>query len=92
MNQIHAINEDAYSEWLEYRRLECKKKVGPIAEKKQRRLLANYPPNIQQYIIDTSINAGWQGLFPPKGMAISRPQSTRDVPLVESLRDRSWAE
>ena len=46
MNQIHAINEDAYSEWLEWRATEKKVKVGPIAEKKQRKFLANYPPRI----------------------------------------------
>ena len=104
MNETYPINENAYSEWREFRNTELKKKIGPIAEKKQRQMLANYPPHIQQHIIDTSIRAGWQGLFPPKGIqqhqkasaaslaAHGAPARTRDRSLAHDLSDRSWIE
>jgi hypothetical protein len=89
----HPINQEAWEEWIEFRRVEKKKKVGPIAEKKQHKMLSQYPPEIQQEIIDSSIMNSYQGLFPPKG-AITQPQkagSTRDRSLTEDLNDRSWA-
>lgn len=67
----HPINEEAYAEWREYRQLECKKKIGPMAEKKQKKMLSAYPPTIQQDIIDQSIMNSWQGLFPPKNTQAS---------------------
>ena len=94
MNQIHPINVQAWAEWVEYRTRELKKKVGPRAEKKQRQMLAGYPPAIQQHIIDTSIGSSWQGLFPPKVGRI-HPQhtgKTRDRALTDFLTDKSWAD
>lgn len=91
MHQIHDINEDAWQEWREYRETEKRKKIGKMAEKKQRNFLAQYPPPIQQAIIDASIMNSWQGLFPPKGQQMQPATSTRTQSLHESLSDRSWA-
>lgn len=68
----YTINGEAYDEWLQYRKSEKKKPVGSIAQHKQLLLLSQYPHDVQQAIIDTSINCGWQGLFPPKGGADGR--------------------
>jgi hypothetical protein len=59
------LPRDSWEEWLEYRR-EKRLPMGPRALKKQLKLLANYDPSTQVDIIDTSINANWEGLFPPK--------------------------
>lgn len=67
MNEVHPINEEAWGEWVEWRHKEKKIKIGPVAEKKQRKMLSAYPPPIQQQIIDQSIMNSYQGLFPPKG-------------------------
>lgn len=61
-----SLPEDAWGEWIEHR----KAKRFPTDDRTLRRqlaLLAKYPTGVQREIIDTSINAGWQGLFEPKG-------------------------
>ena len=55
-----------WDEWLEHRR-DKRLSMSPRALKKQLKLLAGYDTETQREIIDTSINAGWEGLFPPKG-------------------------
>ena len=61
------INTEAWDEWCEFRRIEKKKKVGPIAAKKQFKMLLKYSEEDQQVIIDNSISNGYQGLFDLKG-------------------------
>ena len=91
MHQLHEINELAFEEWREWRQIEKKVKIGPVAEKKQRKFLSQYPPPIQQQIIDHSIQNSYQGLFPPKGNIHQMNTSTRSQSLHESLTDKSWA-
>jgi len=67
VNQVHEVNQEAWDEWVEYRTQEKKKKIGPMAAKKQQKFLSQYPPPVQQEIVDASIMNSWQGLFPPKG-------------------------
>jgi hypothetical protein len=43
--------------------------MSPRALKKQLKLLSEYDTESQRKIIDTSINAGWEGLFPLKDKA-----------------------
>lgn len=91
MNEVHPVNEEAWEEWKEWREKEKKIKIGPVAEKKQRKMLAQHPPCIQQEIIDHSIMNSYQGLFPPKVKPLSE-RSTRSTSLVHDLNDRSWAQ
>jgi hypothetical protein len=64
---LHAsLPRDSWEEWLAHRR-EKRLSMSPRALKKQLKLLAEYPETVQREIIDTSINAGWEGLFRPKG-------------------------
>ena len=92
MNEVYPLNDDAWEEWCEYRRLELRKKIGPIAQKKQMAFLQSYPPPVQQTIIDQSIMNSWQGLFPPKNLQRqSVGQSTRHTSLIDDLTDTSWA-
>lgn len=66
---LHAsLPHESWSEWLAHRR-EKRLSMSPRALNKQLKLLAEYPTAIQREIIDTSINAGWEGLFKPKGRA-----------------------
>jgi hypothetical protein len=57
---------EEWGEWLAHRR-EKRLSMSPRALKKQLKLLAKYDTESQRDMIDTSINAGWEGLFPPKG-------------------------
>ena len=55
-----------WTEWLAHRR----EKRWPCDARtlgKQLKLLAKYSTEAQGDMIETAINAGWQGLFPPKG-------------------------
>jgi len=83
--QVHTLNEEAWQEWEEFRRLELRKRIGPIAARKQQKMLTQYPPPIQQYIIDQSIQNSWQGLFPPKGAIPQRQASHAE--LVAAMQD-----
>jgi hypothetical protein len=58
--------KEAWGEWLQYRAKEKKEPVGPIAEKRQLKLLAGYDEQTALAIIDKAINAGWTGLWPSK--------------------------
>ena len=94
MFEVHEINEDAWDEWVEYRHSEIKKKIGPMAEKKQKKMLMQYPPPVQQKIIDASIMNSWQGLFPEKVTNNANSRSTsngvqqhRKPTVAERLRD-----
>jgi hypothetical protein len=70
---LHAsLPQESWSEWLAHRR-EKRLSMSPRALNKQLKLLAEYPTAIQREIIDTSINAGWEGLFKPKGR-VEKPQ------------------
>lgn len=60
------LPREEWQEWLEHRR-DKRLSMSPRALKKQLKLLAGFDTATQRDIIDTSINAGWEGLFPPKG-------------------------
>lgn len=59
---------EEWQEWLAHRR-EKRLSMSPRALKKQLKLLSEYDTESQRKIIDTSINAGWEGLFPLKDKA-----------------------
>lgn len=59
------LPRDAWEEWLAHRR-EKRWSMGPRALKTQLKLLARYDTATQREMIDTSINAGWEGIFAPK--------------------------
>ena len=60
------INLVAWSEWCEDRK-QRRKPISKATQIKQFKLLHVYDYQTQQEIIDASINAGWTGLFAPKG-------------------------
>jgi hypothetical protein len=61
-----SIPRDAWEEWLAHRR-EKRWSMSPRALKPQLKLLAKYDTETQREILETSMQAGWQGLFAPKG-------------------------
>ena len=63
-----AINVQAWREWAEFRK-EKRKPISKAAAPKQLKLLAKYPYDVQQDIVNSSIQNDYQGLFEPKGMA-----------------------
>lgn len=74
---LHAsLPQESWAEWLAHRR-EKRLSMSPRALNKQLKLLAEYPAAIQREMIDTSINAGWEGLFRPKGKA-QKPQGSSE--------------
>lgn len=76
MHEVHDLNTEAWDEWVEYRHKEKRIKIGKIAERKQQKLLRQYPPPVQQSMVDTSIMNSYQGLFPPKNY---RPTATEQA-------------
>jgi hypothetical protein len=88
------INESAWSEWAFFR-AHKKKPLSHLSAKKQFTLLLNYSVEVQQNIIDSSINGGWTGLFEPKGNnnAENQPgRTTAGRKLSPAERSREAAE
>ena len=90
------INVNAWNEWLDYRRAK-KKTVSPKAAKKQFELLSDYALDVQQQIINQSIQNDYQGLFAPKGNnnGISQQSNQPKQSLIEISAEqtrRIWAE
>jgi len=61
-----SLPRDAWEEWIAHRR-ERRMPMSPRALKPQLKLLAKFDTDTQREIIETSMQAGWQGLFAPKG-------------------------
>jgi hypothetical protein len=84
------INEDALSEWIEYRE-EKKKPLSALALKKTKNLLIKYGSSHQAHIVDTAIMNDWQGLHPVE-MPKTILTSTKSTSLMDDLTDTSWAQ
>lgn len=80
------LNTEAIEEWIDYRK-EKKKPLTERALAKSRKFLLRYPPEIQQWLVDSAIMNDWVGLHhvdPPKNQA---PRNNyNDIPdLMEQL-------
>ena len=71
------INREAWSEWIEYRK-QAKKKMTEATVKKQHAMLSRFSKDVQQEIIDSSIQNGWTGLFEPKERNNASPRPNGD--------------
>lgn len=71
--------QGTWAEWIQFRR-EKRMPLSGLALRKQVQFLVAYPPEAQIEILNTSIRAGWQGLFAPKGVVNgnARPVSRFD--------------
>jgi hypothetical protein len=67
---------EAWEEWLAHRKAQ-RFTCSPAALKRQLSLLAKFDAPTQREIIDNSIQAGWKGLFPPKGNGAGKPRLTK---------------
>ena len=67
-NLPQAVSPTVWEEWEEYRSSSAKlrKGWGDLARKKSANVLARYPIDEQQRMVDNSIISGWTGLFEPK--------------------------
>lgn len=61
----HELNTDSFDEFEQHRK-EIKKPLTKLAAKKIIRILCRYPQEIQEQMIDNSIQNGWTGVFEPK--------------------------
>lgn len=61
-----SLPTETWGEWIAHRR-ERRWSMSPRALKPQLKLLAKYDTETQREIIETAMQAGWQGLFAPKG-------------------------
>ena len=80
------LPHDTWAEWIEHRkarRWSCSK----AALSRQLKLLEKFDTATQREIIDNSIQAGWQGLFPPKSNGKGRP--TRYEELMQRVNPPS---
>lgn len=73
-----SLPTNSWAEWLDWRRSK-KHPCDDITLRKHLKLLATYDTATQTAIIDQSINANWQGLFPPKGPAVAPRQKPAGV-------------
>ena len=82
--QENTINQEAWEEWVEFRTKEKRKKIGPMAERKQQKMLLEYSHAEQQAIIDESIMNSWQGLFRPKNFGWPAPRQVDYSSMAEN--------
>jgi hypothetical protein len=85
------LNQHALDEWVEWRRTECKKKVGQLAMTKLINKMLQWTEADQQRLVDHAICEEWKGVYwvdPPKQ---PKAQSTRDTSLEQDLNNRDWA-
>lgn len=64
-----------WEEWIDHRRL----KRWPCDNRtlgKQLLILAKHDTDTQREMLNTSMQAGWQGIFPPKGRPAEKPAGT----------------
>ena len=85
---IIGLNEEALTEWIEYRK-EKKKPLSPRALGMCERFLLKYSEPHQWYLVEQAIMNDWQGLH-HKDMP-QASTSTKSTTLAEDLNDRSWA-
>lgn len=69
---------DAWCEFIEHRK-EIKKPMTELAIKKMLKKLAAYPSDIATAMLDQSIENGWQGVFPLKGVVTTPPKASIKV-------------
>ena len=99
--EAHAVNPDAWDEFVEYRKAK-RKPVSDLARKKLWLKLQRHTAEVQQEMVDRSIENDWQGLFEPPeprrgsiakaGSPKGGAGSTRARSIEEDLLDRSWAD
>ena len=81
------LNEEALTEWIEYRKYK-KKPLSQFALDKSISFLLRYPEDHQQYLVDQAIMNDWQGLhFRP----MENTKTTRARSITDDLTDTSWA-
>ena len=85
---IIGLNEEAMSEWIEYRK-EKKKPLSPRALGMCERFLLKYSEAHQWYLVEQAIMNDWQGLERQKPKA--NGTSTKSTSLADDLNDRCWA-
>ena len=82
--QTIGLNQEALTEWIEYR--EAKKKaLSQLALNKTQTIMLGYSEAQQQIMVDAAISNDWTGLHAPP-----KQQTTRNTTLEQDLTDRSW--
>jgi hypothetical protein len=87
-----SLPTEEWQQWMVLRR----KRRWPVDEltlRKQLEVLRNRDTETQRQIINASINAGWQGLFPPKANGVVKPKyvpslTTEEIEAQEAARAR----
>ncbi len=77
-----SLPTEEWQQWMVLRR----KRRWPVDEltlRKQLEVLRNRDTETQRQIINASINAGWQGLFPPKANGVVKPKYTPSLTTEE---------
>ncbi len=73
------LPREEWEQWLAKRRTK-RWPIDTVTLSKQLKILAKFDPVTQKEIIDTSINAGWQGLFELEKKEKTSPPSQRPPP------------
>jgi len=69
------VDPQVWGKWVEYNK-SIKKKMTQPRVNRHRNVLAPYPPEIQDEIVERSIASGWSSVFAPKGQAPARNQGS----------------
>jgi len=86
-HQNTRLNQIALDEFIENRR-ELKYPMTALAIKKATNILIKYPFDQQQRMVDSSILAGYRGIFPVEP---EKTMTTRKTTLEQDLNNTDWA-
>ena len=84
---IIGLNDEAITEWIEYRK-EKGKPLSARALAMSERFLLKYGEAHQMWLVECAIMNDWQGLH-----VVDEPKekTTRSTKLIDDLTDTSWA-
>lgn len=83
LNLHESLPGDTWAEWLEVRR-KRRWPVDATTLTKQLEILAPFDTEAQRGMLNTSMQAGWQGVFPPKGPGARQPPKQRPMTAEEA--------
>ena len=76
-----SLPSEEWEQWLGHRR-KRKWPCDSVTLAKQLRVLSPYDTPTQREMLNNSIQAGWQGIFPPKGNGAPKVETKRGMPVL----------
>ena len=81
-----SLPQTEWQEWIAFRKTK-RWPCDPVTLNKQMKVLARHDTATQAAMLENSIQAGWQGIFPPKAGAKPAPPAPQPPPTEEQIAE-----